>query len=484
MKLFGCIIALLTLYTSAFADCITPPAAAPCFVRTQPAYQIQGANAVEAISARGVASTISGALGGQRPGTMWSFLQQVDGATIATALRYGQFTAAAYNSITTLAPTVFSGYDIKNSLATQNNDTYFPSTFNPGIAPEVWIMLGDSIMYSKVDASDVTDWSWSQPVVGTGVSYLYHDNGTYTNQPQEVWTKRYWNTAGRVLINNSGPGRVAYGIPGITYANPVFDTSHGLAQGYSVTANQTIGFVLEYGTNDFNDLSAGFSLFGSPTVSGAAPFSLTTTLDLPAGTMLTFAGGTTGVQNGYLVSGTNISAAPGGTPLAPADSRNTYVSSFTGTTVTLNQAVTGDVGLGTVVTFTPPNLIDNYVIPAVAYIRSLYTDRSKTKIVFAVPIARGPSANGANINPQFSAFRTYLNANIVALNIDAVADTWLIPCFNAATIDLNACYRGGAGGDNIHPSEPTGMILLGGGSVPNGVSGSWARAMEHAMGRP
>ena len=75
----------------------------------------------------------------------------------------------------------------------------------------------------------------------------------------------------------------------------------------------------------------------------------TTTSDTPSGKSLPFATapGTTGIQAGMLVAGTNI---PGGTT----------VSSVSATSVTLSNNVLGDVPNGSVITFTaavPPNAL-------------------------------------------------------------------------------------------------------------------------------
>ncbi len=113
-----------------------------------------------------------------------------------------------------------------------------------------------------------------------------------------------------------------------------------------------------------------------------------------------------------------------------------------------------------------------------------------TKIVIGVPIGRGATIPGS-ANAEFSAFGDWLNANMGSgagqIDIDAVADTRLLPmfdCRNYATVTANTTWYDA---DKTHPTN-LGSQVLGGGLLTDGVTpgfspGSYAYAMEHAMGR-
>lgn len=476
-----------------------------------------------------------------------------------TAQKYGQYDDTTYATLNGLG--AFSGFDVQTTLTTPISDAFIPGFYNPGLHSEVWNMIGDSIMLGSVNGEALALRSWAQPLIVQGVPFAAMDNGQWSFQPAYAWGTRRVSSNSRLLIMQSGVGRWGYSIPGNSYTGAGsstlgFDLSPGLIDGMSISSSQTLGFVLALGSNDESWITAGFTLFGSPT--SGPPFTLTTTTDASSGTTLTFSATAPNMQNGYQVTGLNISQAPGGTPLAPASSSNTYVTANTGTTVTLSTAVLGDVPLGTVITFTPPNLIDNYVRPSIQNIRAIYPS---AKIVISVPIARGPGVV-ANANAEFVNFANYLVANRVALGVDAIADTRQLPMFSAANAaavttnsagTANASFTGsiasttltvtavssgtisvgdtvlgasvtgtpiqitalgtGTGGtgtytissaktvsssamttqtswydvDRTHPTQLGGQVL-GGGLLIDGVTrgsspGSWAYAIEKAMGR-
>lgn len=93
--------------------------------------------------------------------------------------------------------------------------------------------------------------------------------------------------------------------------------------------------------------SAGQILFApAEAVTVAAAVTHATGSDTPSGALIAF-GSTTGVFVGQSVSGTNIAAG-------------SYVLSFiVNTSVTLNQDVSGDVPMGTTITFGPSNAVTN-----------------------------------------------------------------------------------------------------------------------------
>ena len=472
------------------------------FVRQQPALQLNNANAAEEYSARGVRAAVASALlslgaGGMQQGTPWAFNQQASGASLGSALRYAQFDDATYATLN--ATGAFAGFDIQTSIASQLTDTFVPSCYNRGIHAEVWAMCGDSIMWSNVNTPPtvpITQQVWAQPVVGRNEPYLRVADGQWTNESAMVWSQRHWNRASRICFRLSLTGRYCYQPFGTTGTGSLsWDISPGWVQALTSAPQQTLGILLALGTNQYDSGDTGantntFPIFGSP-VTGPPVGPLTTTVDAPSGTTLTFSA-TTGVAQGYLVTSpnANISQAAPDTPLAPNPAASTYVSAFTGTTVTLSQAVLGDVPSSTQVTFTPPNLIDNFAKPAVTRIRGFFSNRNKTKIIIAVPIARGATIPGS-ANAEFSAFGDWLNANMGSgagqVDIDAVADTRLLfmfDCRNYVAVTANTTYYDV---DKTHPTN-LGSQILGGGLKIDGVTpgfspGSYTYAIERAMGR-
>jgi len=230
------------------------------YVRQLPQYILNNAAALEVYSAKGVTqAAAANALGGQQPGTIWYGQQFVNdaGSVSGTSLRYQLYDSTTYGVITTNNPSVFSGYDLQTSLAIQKNDTFRIAEFNPGIHRGVGFYFGDSIMYSKVNPDPLSGASWTQLVVGSGNAYYTQDNGDWTNQPQHCWQQRYYAKNSFMIINQSGPGRYAYSIPGQSYNNaggstPAFDQSLGFIQGLEFSSVQKAVFFFAYGANDWS----------------------------------------------------------------------------------------------------------------------------------------------------------------------------------------------------------------------------------------
>ena len=228
------------------------------------------------------------------------------------------------------------GFVIPPFTATPNAGTSSGSTLTFGSTAGIGV--GMSVGGTNID-SGTTVQSVSSTTVGLSKNVTGPVSSITFNQPIPPITETT-TSAGSVL---SFPATT-----GINVGMPVSGTN--IASGSTVQSVTTTTVTIS--TQVLGDVPSGTVItFNQSTT----PFTETTNQDTQPGLTLTFAS-TSGIANNMLVSGPNIA-------------NGTTVQSFTATTVTINPPASGDVPVGTVITFNqpvPPNTIPSTLADQIA----------------------------------------------------------------------------------------------------------------------